>query len=154
MKHIKYILTLVLIWSTIAPVFADDDLPTKAEQLYAKKNYKDAIIAYETLISEGFTSYKLHYNLGNAYYKNNELGKAIYHYELANKLNTNNEDILNNLKLANDKTVDKIESKENFFLAAIKSGLVNALSSKGWAWLSIISLISALSFLFLFFILD
>jgi uncharacterized protein HemY len=79
---------------------------------------------YESILKEGSTSYKLHYNLGNAYYKNNELGKAIYNYELANKLQPNNNDVKMNLKIANEKTIDKIESKENFFIIAIKSGLV------------------------------
>lgn len=134
--------------------FASKDLkaPAEAEKLYAEKKYKEAIASYESLLQDGYTSYKLHYNLGNAYYKNKELGKAIYHYELANKLEPNNEDVLTNLRIANEKTIDKIESKENFFLSVIKSGLVNALSTNGWAWLSIISLIVSLGLFFLFFI--
>ncbi len=125
--------------------------PAEAETFYAEKKYKEAIASYESLLQDGYNSYKLHYNLGNAYYKNKELGKAIYHYELANKLEPNNEDVLTNLRIANEKTIDKIESKENFFLSVIKSGLVNALSTSGWAWLSIISLIVSLGLFFLFF---
>lgn len=130
--------------------FAASDLEIKAEKAYADKKYKEAISAYEDILKTGLSSYKLYYNLGNAYYKNNELGKAIYNYELANKLQPNNEDIKNNLKIANEKKIDDIESKENFFLSAIKSGLVNTLSTTGWALLSIGSL--ALGFmLFLVF---
>lgn len=133
--------------------FAHKDLkaPQEAERFYTEKKYKEAIASYESLLAEGYTSYKLHYNLGNAYYKNKELGKAIYHYELANKLEPNNEDVLTNLRIANEKTIDKIESKENFFLSVIKSGLVNALSTSGWAWLSIVSLVVSLGLFFLFF---
>ena len=133
--------------------FAHKDLkaPAEAEKFYTEKKYKEAIASYESLLQDGYTSYKLHYNLGNAYYKNKELGKAIYHYELANKLEPNNEDVLTNLRIANEKTIDKIESKENFFLSVIKSGLVNALSTSGWAWLSITSLIVSLGLFFLFF---
>lgn len=132
--------------------FANNDLQVKAEKAYSSKDYKQVISLYESILKEGSTSYKLHYNLGNAYYKNNELGKAIYNYELANKLQPNNKDVKTNLKIANEKTIDKIESKENFFIIAIKSGLVNALSTTGWAWFSIFSLIGSLVFAFVFFI--
>jgi tetratricopeptide (TPR) repeat protein len=131
--------------------FANKGLQEKAEKAYAEKNYKEAINAYESILKEGLTSYKLHYNLGNSYYKNNELGKAIYNYELANKLQPNNKDVQTNLIIANEKTIDKIETKENFFIGAIKSGLVNSLSTNGWAYTSIISLAAALILAFLFF---
>lgn len=152
MKSITHILfsILLLMISTIG--FASTDLQAKAEKAYSNKDYKQAISCYESILKEGLSSYKLYYNLGNAYYKNNELGKAIYNYELANKLQPNNKDVKTNLKIANEKTIDKIESKENFFIVAIKSGLVNSLSTSGWAWFSIFSLIGCLVFAFMFFI--
>lgn len=152
MKHIFYIFSLAVCLLNPVVSYADDQLQATAEKAYAGKQYKEAIKAYEELLQQGFTSWKLYYNLGNAYYKNNQLGKAIYYYELANKAEPNNEDVKNNLRLANEKTIDKIESKENFFLGAIKSGLVQALSTTGWAWLSITSLIVTLVCLLLFFV--
>jgi tetratricopeptide (TPR) repeat protein len=144
-------LVLILFLFTSIFSFANNDIQAKAEKLYANKNYKEAINAYETILNEGQVSYKLYYNLGNAYYKNNELGKAIYNYELANKLQPNNKDVKTNLRIANEKTIDKIESRENFFIGAIKSELVNALSTNGWAWLSILSLGGSLLLAFIFF---
>lgn len=152
MKQIRYILLLVVILFASVNYVANTELQVKAEKAYSKKNYKEAINVYEIILKEGLTSYKLHYNLGNAYYKNNELGKAIYNYELANKLQPNNQDVKTNLKITTEKTIDKIESKENFFIGAIKSGLVNSLSTNGWAWFSIFSLVGCLSMAFLFFI--
>ena len=147
----RYILFFNVMLFTSSFSFANSGLQEKAEQAYENKNYKEAIKVYETILKEGLTSYKLYYNLGNAYYKNNEIGKAIYNYELANKLQPNNQDVKTNLKIANEKTIDKIESKENFFIGAIKSGLVNSLSTTGWAWCSIFSLIGTLALAFLFF---
>lgn len=152
MKSIPHLLFSLLLILISTSVIANNDLQIKAEKAYSNKDYKQAIALYESILKEGSTSYKLHYNLGNAYYKNNELGKAIYNYELANKLQPNNKDVKTNLKIANEKTIDKIESKENFFIIAIKSGLVNALSTTGWAWFSIFSLIGCLVFAFVFFI--
>lgn len=151
MKFIKYISLFILALIVSVKSFADNNLQQAAEKAYSEKRYKEAIVAYESILAEGATSYKLYYNLGNAYYKNNEIGKAIYNYELANKLKPNNEDIKTNLRIANEKTVDDIESKENFFLGALKSGIVSSLSTTGWAWLTILTLISCLSFAFMYF---
>lgn len=153
MKQLQYIfLGFILLIATSAFAGKDLEAQASAEKFYAEKNYKEAIKAYESILAEGFVSYKLHYNLGNAYYKNKELGKAIYHYEMANKLEPNNEDVLTNLRIANEKTIDKIESKENFFMSVIKSGLVNTLSTNGWAWMSVAGLILSFMLFFMFFI--
>ena len=117
----KLIYYLLIIFACFCnSLFSNNELQFLAEKQYADKNYKQAIESYETLIKQGYTSFKLHYNLGNAYYKNNEVGLAIYHYELANKINPNSEDVKINLHLANEKTIDKIESSENFFVNVLK----------------------------------
>lgn len=128
------------------------DLLQKAEKAYDQKKYKDAISAYEELVKSGYKSYQLYFNLGNAYYRNNELGKAIYHYELARKLNPDDEDVRINLGIANGKTIDKINVRENFFVTVVKSNILSTFSTGTWAWLSIISLLLACGLIFLFFI--
>ncbi len=129
-------------------VVKSNDLLTKAEKAYDNRQYKNAIASYEQLIKEGYNSDKLFYNLGNAYYRNNELGRAIYNYELAKKINPNDEDVKNNLSIAYSKTIDKIETKENFFISAVKTNVLSSFSTTSWAWLSI--LLCAITFLFLF----
>lgn len=151
MKLYKNIFIILIFVTSSFCLLASSDLEIKAEKAYANKNYKETISIYEDILKSGLSSYKLYYNLGNAYYKNNELGKAIYNYELAHKLQPNNEDVKTNLRIANEKTIDDIESKENFFLSAIKSGLVNTLSTNGWAWLSIISLIASFTLFLVFY---
>jgi tetratricopeptide (TPR) repeat protein len=118
---------------------------------YSKKEYKKAITCYENILKEGKTSAALYYNLGNAYYKDNQLGKAIYNYELANKLNPTDGDIKNNLRIANTKVIDKIDAKENLFTNAIKSGLYGLFSANGWAYATIVCLLIA-ALLFVLFI--
>ncbi len=127
--------------------FSNDRLK-KAETAYEKREYKKAIETYEALIKEGYQSYQLYYNLGNAYYRDHQLGKAIYNYERAKKLNHTDEDVKNNLALAYTKTVDKIEVKENFFISAVKTNVLSSFSTNTWAWLSIAG--CALFFLFLY----
>lgn len=152
MKSIRTILFLLSAVVFSFSIMASNPLEIRAEKAYEEKKYDQVITLYEAILKDGFTSFKLYYNLGNAYYKNNELGKAIYHYELAKKIEPTNQDVKTNLIIANEKTIDKIESKENFFIGAIKSSLVNSLSTKGWAWLSIMSLTGSLMFAFLFLV--
>jgi tetratricopeptide (TPR) repeat protein len=127
-----------------------NDLLQKAEKAYDSKKYKEAITHYEKLLDEGFKSYELYFNLGNAYYRDKQLGKAIYNYELARKLNPNDEDTRINLGIAAAKTIDKIDSKENFFISAVKSNLLSSFSTGGWAWINILSVVALCVFIFLF----
>ncbi len=127
---------------------------TEAEKAYDAKQYKTAIRLYEQLLKEGYTSYQLYFNLGNSYYKNGNLGRAIHAYEIARKLEPDDEDIKINLSLANSKTVDKIDTKENFFITAVKSNVLSSLSTPAWAWLNIISLFVAATAFFLYYVLS
>jgi len=148
MKRLLY--TLLLLFSLTLGVHAND-LLIKAESAYDSKKYKVAIESYEQLITKGFKSWQLYFNLGNAYYKNKELGKAIYNYELARKLNPNDEDVRINLGIASAKTIDKIDSKENFFISAVKTNVLASFNTEGWAWISIVSVIALCIFIFVFF---
>lgn len=147
MKKLIYILLFVFSFSHEV---LSNDLLKKAEKAYDSKNYKEAIATYEKLVGDGFKSYQLYFNLGNAYYRDKQLGKAIYNYELARKLNPNDEDVRINLGIAAAKTVDKIDSKENFFISAVKSNVLSFFDTKGWAWLNIICVIILCLCIFLF----
>lgn len=142
---------ILLIGISFNETFSNSTIDS-ASIYYSKQKYKQAIVSYEKILSEGKTSSALYYNLGNAYFKNDQLGKAIYYYELAKKLSPNDDDIKNNLQLSNTKIIDKIESKENFFAGAIKSGIYTSFNTTGWARLNIFSLVGALLFVFVFII--
>jgi len=147
----KKLLFITLCLSFLSFQGLGNELLTKAEKAYDTKKYKEAIESYEKLIKDGYTSYQLYFNLGNAYYRNNDLGKAIYYYELARKVEPNDEDIRINLAIASGKTIDKIDSKENFFISAVKTNVLSSLSTTSWAWLSIFC-ISAAAVLFFMFV--
>ncbi|MDZ7292439.1 MAG: SH3 domain-containing protein [candidate division KSB1 bacterium] len=80
----------------------------QANQQYEAGNYKQAAETYEKILAAGKANWQLYYNLGNAYYKQRQIGKAILNYERARRLNRNNEDILFNLDLANLSVADRI----------------------------------------------
>jgi tetratricopeptide (TPR) repeat protein len=144
-RHI-FVLILMLCGLSIKP----NEILKKAEQAYDAKNYKQAIELYKQLIDDGKRAYQLYFNLGNAYYRNKDLGYAIYYYEMARKLNPNDQDISINLSIATSKTIDKIDAKENFFISAVKSNVVNLFTTNQWAWFSIASIFLACALFFLF----
>lgn len=93
-----------------------DELMKKANEFYNQKNYAEAISLYEKIISQGYESSSLYYNLGNAYFREGKLGFAILNYEKGLKLDPDDEDINFNLRLANSRTVDKISEVPKIFL--------------------------------------
>src|SRR6187455_379670 len=109
----------ILLFLSAQTFFADGKQElNEAEKAYDARQYGRAVELYEQLLREGYVSCQLYFNLGNAHYKNGDLGKAIHAYELARKLEPDEEDIKINLSIANAKTVDKIDTKENFFITA------------------------------------
>ncbi len=116
-----------------------------ANASYARGDFENSIGLYESIIEEGYVAAQLYYNLGNAYYKVNEIAWAILFYERAKKLDPIDEDIDYNLSLAKLRTIDKIETIPTFFITDITEDLSNKYSVDKWAliagaamWLSII----------------
>ena len=60
---------------------------------YQNGQYREAIESYESVLQAGFTSPELYYNLGNAYFKLDERGKAVLYFEKAKKLAPRDADI-------------------------------------------------------------
>lgn len=58
----------------------------KATEAYRQGDYKEAIHLYEEILATGLESGPLYYNLGNSYFKEKRLGKAIVNYERAKRL--------------------------------------------------------------------
>lgn len=56
------------------------------------------------------TGFAINYNLGNVYFKLNQIKESILYYERALKYEPSNEDVIYNLRLANDQIVDRIEN--------------------------------------------
>jgi len=63
-----------------------------ADTEYQKGNYQQAIRDYEELLKNG-ASAEIYYNLGNAYYRTDNITKAVLNYERARLLSPGDEDI-------------------------------------------------------------
>lgn len=98
-----------------------------------QRNYPAAINQYESLLSQGYRSADLYYNLGIAYYENGQIGKAILNYERGLRLEPSHEDLRYNLQLAVDRQVDEQQRAPTFFLTDWWQRLAGLLSPDGWA---------------------
>lgn len=126
---------ILLLLSFFTLSFAQDVtyLFEKGNEAYRKENYAQAIEYYHDVIENGLVSGKLYYNLGNAYYKINEIGEAILYYEKAKLLMPENENLQFNLKLTNVKVKDRIQAPPESFLMKVHKKFIHLFSITGWA---------------------
>ncbi len=110
-------LGLILIVASCGYAICKDSksLFQEANTHYSQQEYATAIKLWEDIITNGDQTSEVYYNLGNAYYKIGEIGKAVVNYERAKKLDPEDEDIDYNLKLAYKETIDKIEPLPKVF---------------------------------------
>ena len=104
---------------------AQDELFAEGNRLYQQENYQGALDNYLRIGEAGFESPGLYYNIGNAYFKANELGRAILYYERARRLAPNDADILANLELARSLGADEIVPLPRFWLFRVGSWWMN-----------------------------
>ncbi len=114
-----------------------DTLWNQAAAAYAQSDFVGASDRYLAILGKGDESAKLYYNLGNAYFKQHRMGRAILYYERALILNPAGEDIRYNLSLANARIVDKIDTVPEFFLKTWIRSAGLWVSSNTWAWLGL-----------------
>jgi tetratricopeptide (TPR) repeat protein len=65
-----------------------DDLFARANTEFAAGNFKAAIADYQTVADSGERSANLFYDLGNAYFRHGDFGRAILNYDRACGLRT------------------------------------------------------------------
>lgn len=111
-----------------------------ANEAYAAKDYAKAIENYESILKTDFRSAEVEYNLGNAYYRTQNLGKSVFHYERALLLEPYNKEIAHNLAFINEQLVDQMEAVSPFFLKSWWRSLRDIAASSSWAVVSILLL--------------
>lgn len=122
----------------------------KANFYYNESRYDTALVIYGRILDEGYVSAPLLYNIGNSYFKLRNYPMAILYYEKALKLDPTNEEIKQNLTIANALITDKIEPMPEFFMKKWWRNIGNRMSSNGWATFSIIIFALLLLSLFLY----
>jgi tetratricopeptide (TPR) repeat protein len=76
----------------------------EANKLYYEGKFSDAASAYEKLIRSGTPSPALYYNLGNAWFKSGQIGRAIWAYKKVERYSPRDPDLQANLQFARNQT--------------------------------------------------
>ena len=137
-KPLTAILLLLLV-----PLAAQAVTKVEADSAYVQERYQQAAKDYEALLKQGVSA-DLYYNLGNCYYRMDQITQAVLNYERALLLSPGDKDIRFNLQMARSKTIDKITPESEMFFVTWYRSLVNVMSVDGWARTALVALIVAI----------
>ncbi len=112
MKKIIYIFSILFIIPLL--LCAKEYDLTAANSAYQEQNYQIAKEEYMKLVNEDVENYELFYNLGNTYFKLNDLGNARLYYEKAAKFEPLNQELNENITMLMANIKDKEEVERSF----------------------------------------
>ncbi|RMF01480.1 MAG: tetratricopeptide repeat protein [Chloroflexi bacterium] len=121
MRYVRILRAAVLaVWlvagvAVPAVVLAQNPVtPTQAMEAanknYEAGEYQQAIDIYQTILDAGIEDSAIYYNLGNAYFKQGDLGRAILNYRRAYRLDPRDSAITANLAIARLQTLDRLDN--------------------------------------------
>jgi len=141
------LLTSVNILYAVSSTEFPDEKFKEGTELYISGKYQEALEIWLFIYNSGFRSANLNYNIGNAFFKLNDIPHAILFYERALLLKPADEDISYNLQVARTFVVDKFVEVPEFFIVTWFNFIALIISSNTWAIISIISFVLFLSLL-------
>ncbi|MCQ2346025.1 MAG: tetratricopeptide repeat protein [Paludibacteraceae bacterium] len=129
----------------LSSLFAD------ANAQYAAGNYAEAVSLYEQQLElEQTPAAEIYYNLGNAYFKQEELAQAILCYERCLRLAPSMRDAKHNLAFAQSRIQDNIQDTNTFFIRNWLISFRNLMSESEWIVLSVVCFFLLLAMALLF----
>lgn len=114
-----------------------ETLAQQADSAYSADNFLLAEQLYLRALESGGSSSALFYNLGNAYYRQGNLGKAIVNYERALKLDPTNHDAKTNLEFVNSRITDK-QIDSGSYMMSVWDGAVGMFRADTWAVIALV----------------
>jgi tetratricopeptide (TPR) repeat protein len=108
----------------------------RGNQFFQGKQYKQAIESYRAVLSSGEESANLYFNLGNAYFKDGDLGYAILYFLKAKRLAPGDDDIRSNLEFAKKMTSVQLEGVALNPVNSLLDSIVSSYRLSTLAWWS------------------
>ena len=121
---------LILLFFGLNSIFSNESIEQKslidsfekANLLYNNAQYVESLENYKEIIESGYQSAAIFYNMGNCYYKINDVANAILFYERSILINPADEDVRNNLQMVRNSLIDDIDQvPESFFISKFNS---------------------------------
>lgn len=96
-----------------AQLFAEANERHAKEPEDAKEIYEKAALRFERVVREGgVENGKLYYNIGNAYFRAGDLGRAILNYRRAEQFDPSDSNVKQNLEFARSQRKDELKESE------------------------------------------
>jgi tetratricopeptide (TPR) repeat protein len=149
----QYIIIFIFISFFVRVAVSQDTNKDKFYQgvtYFTAGSYKEALQIWTDIYNTGYRSANLDYNIGNAYFKLNNIPSAILFYERAYLLKPADENINYNLQIARTLIVDRFQEIPELFFIKWYNFVSLFLSTNTWAKISITSFIIFLLLLSLY----
>jgi tetratricopeptide (TPR) repeat protein len=149
----RYILILVIFSVFVRYAASQDTSKDKFYQgvtYFTAGSYDKALQVWTDIYKTGFRSANLDYNIGNAYFKLNNIPSAILYYERAYLLKPGDENINYNLQVARTLNVDRFQEIPELFFIKWYNFVSLSLSTNTWAKISLFTFILFLLLLSLY----
>ncbi|MBU1086836.1 MAG: tetratricopeptide repeat protein [Candidatus Omnitrophica bacterium] len=104
----------------------------KANEFFQQGNYEQAERIYQEILASGLDSGSIYYNLGNAFFKQGQMGRAIVNYERAQRLLPRDSDVQANLQYALSLCNNSVVPLRHFWLISILKRIAKHLSLDAW----------------------
>jgi tetratricopeptide (TPR) repeat protein len=166
----RIILSYFLLLTAFAASYAQDSVPAAKNDsvlamelsiarqtavLYEEADFRNVIDLLEKEKDEqkakGLESAELYYNLGNAYFRVNDLAHARLNYERALLLDPGDRDTRHNIEYLSTKLEDRILVADTFFLSIWFNAVQNLFGSNAWARIAVVSFLLLMGCLTMFF---
>ncbi len=120
----------------------------EANKHYNNSKYLESIQIYESILVKGWESSNLYYNLGNSYFRQNQIGQAIWAYKKALKMDPRDKDLIKNISIAEARIKDRIILPDEFYFVKIYGKFKSRYTLKEWLLIGgVIVLFTVVSFL-------
>lgn len=129
--------SLLFFFSTITATTTPQELFAQANEDYTQGQYQKAIDTYEAILATDNFSTEIYYNLGNAYFKTKQKGKAVLNFERALLANPSDEDAAYNLAILNQQLADNLDQVDTFFLKKWWQNFYRSASADFWSFLTL-----------------
>ena len=138
-------LILFMVLGIASSLAADAKTKQQADSLYVQEHYREAAEIYESILTNQGVSKELYYNLGNCYYKLDEVALSVLNYERALLLDPSDSDTKANLALARGKTADKVTPPSEMFFVTWWRTITNAMSINSWLIIAFVAFVLMLT---------
>lgn len=110
----------------------------QAALLLAKQAYAEAAASYDQLHDQGGRTAELYHNWGTASYLNGDLGRAIWAYEKAIRINPHLRSTKRNLEILRREVEGYILPQPDLPVERVWKEILGDVSPSGWSWLAIV----------------